>query len=179
MNSSHPLGWVLSEGRSSSICPRRALSDEAETARAPQVSEREIGLGREIMAKHAEHTHIHTAQHKTTHNSFYNLYQNVYNIKTIYRLLHLYIIVATIYFSMTYLFIYLFSIESILYGTRRFLKPDQIRSNRFLLCRLYIFLNLDSGILSIFSKENVNWTVMAGNFCNYAIKVALLRADDG
>lgn len=59
------LGWVLSEGRSSSICPRRALSDEAETARAPQVSEREIELGREIIARHA-HAHTHTtAQHNT------------------------------------------------------------------------------------------------------------------
>jgi len=48
------------------MCPRRALSDEAETARAPQVSEREIELGREIIAKHAHaHTHNKTAQHNT------------------------------------------------------------------------------------------------------------------
>jgi len=37
------------------------------------------------------------------------------------------------------------------------------------------FFNLDSGIFSIFTKENVNWAVMAGNFCNCAIKVGLLE----
>jgi len=64
------------------MCPRRALSDEAETARAPQVSEREIELGREIIAKTRARTHT-TKQHSTTHNAFYKLYQNLYTIKTL------------------------------------------------------------------------------------------------
>jgi len=80
------------------MCPRRALSDEAETARAPQVSEREIELGREIIAKTRARTHT-TKQHSTTHNAFYSLYQNLYTIKNIGRLVKRHL------FSTTFLFI--------------------------------------------------------------------------